>query len=272
MKFSVLMTTYMGERPEFLEKSLLSITKEQTRKPDQVVLVIDGPVSTSLDAVIGRFEKEGLIEIVRLEKNVGQSAASKVGLEYCKYELVARMDSDDISVPERFEEQLKTFNENPELDVVGGWIGEFSESETEIKQYRKVPEKDQDIKKFFRTRNGINNVSVMMKKETLIHSGGYDGKSVNEDYSIYVQMIINDATFYNLQKMLVRVRVGNGMTKRRRNMQIFYDWKKDQKKLLKAKKTTKRCYLFSCFSCFLFVLTPSCLKKLLYKIFLRKKG
>lgn len=238
MNFTVLMTTYAKEKPDNLKKSLESVLVNQTVKPNQMVLVFDGPVSDELKAIAydikENFENEMII--VQLEENMGQSVASKEGLKYCTCELLARMDSDDISECDRFEKEIKVFESNKEIDVVGGWIGEFLEDERLIQCIRKVPENNADINKMFRFRNAVNNVTVMMKLRSVVEAGGYGRKSVNEDYSLFVQMMISGAVFYNLQEVLVRVRTGNGMTMRRKDFNIFRDWKKDQKILLDRKK------------------------------------
>ena len=272
MKFSVLITTYYKEKPDNLRRSLCSIIQEQTVKPDQVVLVLDGPVGEQLEAVVGEYEREYTnFDVVRLQQNMGQSGASEAGLKYCKYELIARMDSDDISEPDRFEKELKIFEENPLIDVVGAWIGEFYDDETKITKIRCVPEMDYEIKKRFRFRNPINNVSVMMKKKTILDAGAYSEKSANEDYSLYVQMFINGAFFYNIPQILVRVRTGNGMTVRRNDMNIFFDWRKDQIKLLKSHNTSIIEYFVSCLGCFFFVVMPYSIKEKIYQLFLRKR-
>lgn len=274
MKFSVLMTTYKLESPENLKRSLESILIEQTVLPNQMVLVFDGPVKKELKKVAEEVKKRfpNEMEIIQLPKNLGQAGASKKGLKYCKYELIARMDSDDISEKNRFEIELKIFEKYPQIDVVGGWIGEFVTCENEITQIREVPKKNREIEKMFRFRNPINNVTVMMKKEAIINAGGYDNKSVNEDYSLYVRILINGGCFYNIQKVLVKVRTGNGMSKRRKDIKIFLDWRKDQKKLLKAGKTNFKDYILSNIGCLGFVLMPYQLKELLYRSVLRRKA
>jgi len=272
MKLSVLMTTYNGEKPDNLSEALYSITVEQTRKPDQVVLVVDGPVREELNNVIKKYEEsEYHVMVVRLPQNVGQGGASKTGLEYCSHEIVARMDSDDISVSTRFETEMAVLEHNSDIDVVGGWIGEFDDDPSQITSIRIVPETDVEIKKYFRIRNAINNVSVMMRKKAIIRAGGYNINSVNEDYSLYVSMLIDGARFYNVQKIMVQVRVGNGMSNRRKQFKIFSDWIVDQNRLLKAKKTNLLIYCYSCLGCLVFVIAPTGLKKMLYKYLLRKK-
>lgn len=273
MRLSVLMTTYYKESPKNLERSLNSVLFEQTVKPDQMVLVMDGPVPEEFLVIANKAASKFVNEmkIIELPENLGQSGASAAGIKECKGELIARMDSDDISDPRRFEKELEIFKKNPSIDIVGAWIGEFIHDENKIEQIRNVPQEHELIEKAFRFRNAVNNVTVMMKKTAIIAAGGYSKKSANEDYSLYIQMLINGARFYNIPEILVKVRTGNGMANRRRNMNIFYDWKKDQKKLLQSKKTSIFSYFISNIGCFVFVIMPFSVKNFLYKVFLRRK-
>lgn len=274
MKFSVLMTTYREELPENLKKSLWSILVNQTVKPDQMVLVFDGPVSEELEEVANGMKRMFVNEmiIVKLKENLGQARASKIGLEYCTNDLLARMDSDDISEVDRFEKELKIFNHYEDIDVVGGWIGEFFYDEMIVSRIRKVPRLNMEISQMFRFRNAINNVTVMMKKESILRVGGYENKSINEDYSLYVKMMIDGSKFYNIQEVLVKVRTGNGMARRRKDINIFFDWRKDQKKLLKAGKTNLLFYIISNLGCLIFVVMPYQIKEIIYNNILRKRN
>ena len=275
MKFSVLMTTYHGEKPEFLEQSLNSVLVDQTVKPDQLVLVLDGPVGEQLEQVVKKFESQFpcVVEVVRCPENQGQSKASAEGMKYVKHDLVARMDSDDISVKDRFEKQLKIYEDNPSLSVVGGWIAEFCLDPNSADSIRQVPEMHDSITKMFKKRMPINNVTAMIKKDAIERAGGYGRDTVNEDYSLYARMWVNGDTFYNAQEVFVMVRTGNGMTARRSDYRIFRDWCKDQKFLRKNKKQSWLTSFISCARVFVFVvLVPSWLKSFIYKKFLRKKS
>ncbi|MCS2794563.1 glycosyltransferase [Bacteroides faecis] len=148
-KFSVLMSVYAREQSTYLEEALRSVF-EQTVPPSEVVLVKDGPLTTELETVIASFaERYKSLKIVALAKNMGLGNALNVGLSACTYRLVARMDSDDLSLPNRFETQLKAFEKDLEVSVVGGWISEFENNPKQIISYRKVPEFDCEIKHFF---------------------------------------------------------------------------------------------------------------------------
>lgn len=273
MKFSVLMTTYIKETADNLEQSLSSILIEQTVIPDQVVLVYDGPVTDELNEVAESFVQKfpNIMEIVRLETNQGQSKASAEGFKYLKYEWFARMDSDDVSVPDRFEKQLAVIEANPEISVVGGFIKEFKEKIGDLESLRIVPERHEDIVKAFKSRTPINNNTAMLRKSAVELAGGYGRDTVNEDYSLYAHMWVEGCKFYNIQEVLVNMRVGNGLVARRGGFRIFKDWCKDQKYLRKNGKHSFLVSFFSCVKCFIFVMSPAWLKKMLYKTILRKK-
>lgn len=272
--FSVLMTTYIDENAENLGASLNSILVDQTVIPSQVVLVLDGPIKEDSRKVVNNYKSgfPDILEVIECEKNRGQSKASAEGLQYVKYELIARMDSDDISVRTRFEKELEVFDRCPEVDVVGGWIEEFKENPGDLSRLREVPQNDPDIKNMFRNRMPVNNVTSMIRKEALLNAGGYGRNTVNEDYSLYCHMWVCGSRFYNLQEVLVHVRVGNGMTARRKDFRIFTDWCKDQRYLYKNRKHSVMTALVSCVKCFGFVIMPNKLKEFVYSHFLRRKG
>ena len=180
--YSVLMSVYYKEKPEYIRMAMDSIWK-QTSKTNDYVLVCDGPLTAGLDAVIKEMEAEHLeLNVIRLEKNSGLGNALNIGIEYCKNELIARMDSDDISRPDRCERQLKILAENPEVDIVSGTVEEFSKSAEEIKASRVLPEKHDDIVKFAKRRNPFNHPCVMYRKSAVEAAGGYQDFYLLEDY------------------------------------------------------------------------------------------
>ena len=273
MKFSVLMTTYAGESAENLDRSLSSIYEQQTLKPNQVVLVLDGFVGINLEEIVSKYNTQypEIFTIVRLLTNIGQGLASQEGIKYCKYDLVARMDSDDISCPERFALQIATFEHMSDVDVVGGWTKEFDSTPEDAISVRRLPETHNEIEKTFRYKNAINNVSVMFRRECLERIGGYTAGRNGEDFRIYAKMLVAGCRFYNIQQVLVCVRIGEKMLIRRGNFNVFKSWVKNQKILLNGKKTNMFHFLISCAACFIFVKTPPKMKKLIYGILLRRK-
>lgn len=267
------MTTYRGETPEFLDASLNSILINQTRIPDQFVLVVDGEIPDTLNAVILKYKEAfpEILEVIYSPVNQGQSKASALGFEYVKYDILARMDSDDLCVSDRFERQLKILSENEDISVVGGWIAEFDTDPESPDSIRAVPETHEAITKMFRKRMPINNMTVMMKKSDVEKAGGYGRTTVNEDYSLYAHMWVSGSVFYNIQDILCKARIGNDMVGRRQDFRIYKDWRKDQKFLRQNGKQSHLGAFVSNVRCFFFVITPKWVKKILYKTVLRKK-
>ena len=270
--FSVLMTTYKGETPGNLDNSLRSILIDQSLIPSQVVVVEDGALTDELESVIVKYETDfkDVLQVIRCKINQGQSKASAEGLKYISNEVFARMDSDDVSTPTRFERQYSYLTNHPEIGVVGGWIAEFDDNPEKPQFVRKVKENHDDIVKEFKRRMPLNNVTVMMRKKDVIEAGGYGRNTVNEDYSLYAHMWVNGTVFHNLQEVLVNVRVGNNMLGRRTDFRIFRDWVKDQLFLAKSRKHNLIESITSCFLCFCFIIIPPNLKSFIYKHFLRK--
>lgn len=216
MKFSVLMSIYKKEEPKYFNRAMQSIWDEQTVKPDEIVLVQDGPLTDGLYEAIEEWKvKIGEpFKTVPLDKNVGLGEALNAGIKHCTYELIARMDTDDISLPNRFEKQLKTFEEK-HIDVCSAFISEFGDDENEIISYRKLPENHEEIVKYSKTRSPLNHAVAMFKKSVVEKAGGYKHMLWMEDYYLWVRMIINGAKLYNLQDTLLNVRAGNSMLVRR---------------------------------------------------------
>lgn len=232
MEFSVLMTVYVKETPEHFRLAMDSIIN-QTVKPSEIVLVRDGLVTDELQACIDEYlAKEENITYIPLEVNSGSGNASRVGVEKAKHEIIARMDSDDISVPNRFELQLKAFENNPEIDVVGGTIAEFIDDVSNVICVRETALDDKEIKEYMKSRSAINNVSAMFKKSAIIKAGNYIELHFVEDYYMWCRMLACGCNFMNLPETLVYVRVGKDMYSRRGGYSYF----KSLKELEKYKK------------------------------------
>ena len=214
--YSVLMSVYVKEKAEYLKQAMESIWN-QTVPTDDFVLVCDGPLNAELDAVIENMQAAHpeTLHVVRLEKNGGLGNALNIGIKECKNELVARMDSDDISRPDRCEKQLAVFQTHPEVSVVSGIVEEFTGS-TEIIEARRVPPETQDeILQFAKKRNPFNHPCVMYKRSAVETAGGYLDFYLLEDYYLWIRMLQNGAIGYNLQKPLLWMRAGSEMYKRR---------------------------------------------------------
>ncbi|CRZ34502.1 glycosyltransferase [Herbinix hemicellulosilytica] len=172
LKYSVLMSIYKKEKPEYFIQSIESMIN-QTLRPDEIVIVKDGELTKDLENIIEHYiyKYPGLFNIVPLKENVGLGKALDEGLKYCKNELVARMDTDDISLPERCEIQVKEFIKNPKLSIVGTMIDEFYDDPKNVISSRIVPTSNYEIHKFIKRRSPFNHPTVMFKKSDVIRCG-----------------------------------------------------------------------------------------------------
>lgn len=216
-KFSVLISVYENDSPEYFNEALCSIWDEQTLKPDEIVLVQDGPVTAELEAVIVNWAKkiENKLVLVRLDKNVGLGKALNKGLQHCSYDYVARMDSDDISLPQRFSAQMEFLKQHPEIDVLGAWIDEYDQTMKNRLFSRTTPLNQENIKKEGLRKNPINHVSVFFKKNAVLGVGGYPEQKKAQDYCLWALMLVRGYTFANIPLVLVNVRTGDDFWKRR---------------------------------------------------------
>lgn len=214
-KFSVLLSVYSRERAEYMREALRSVF-QQTSPPDEVILVKDGPLNEELDAVVEEFSRHyTMFKVVPLPYNVGLGMALNEGLKHCSYELVARMDTDDICVDNRFELQLQVFAQNPELSIVGGWIDEFEDDQSIIISSRHLPQYDNELKVLFKSKSPLNHMTVMFRKNKVLEAGGYQHFYLLEDYWLWARMVACGAILYNVQQKLVNVRGGAAMAARR---------------------------------------------------------
>lgn len=228
--YSVLLSVYCKEKPNFLAQSLDSMFN-QSVAPEEVVIVEDGPLTEGLYSVLNKYSEmypDSFKRVVN-QTNMGLGKALNRGLAVCKNELIARMDTDDISKPERCEKQLQMFLENPDLDVVGTNIAEFIDNSQVVCSVREVPSAHEEICEFLKKRCPFNHMTVMFKKASVISAGGYLDWHFNEDYYLWVRMFLNGSRFANINENLVSVRVGKDMFARRGG----YKYYKSEKNLFK---------------------------------------
>ena len=271
-KFSVLLSVYHKEKPEFFESSLESLYN-QTVKADEWVIVKDGPIPDGLQAVIDKYKAMPDVNIkeVALEENRGLGVALSIGIKECSNELVARMDSDDISVPERFEWQLAEFEKNPDLDICGGQIIEFEEDPSKPIAERKVPLTHKEIVKFKKTRSAFNHVTVMYKKSKVLSAGNYRSVPLMEDYVLWVYMILNGAVCMNIDKYLCRVRTDRNMIARRGGLSYFKKYRHGRKIIYKTGFISYWQYFKTNFIQFFVCIMPGWMRKFVFFHFIHKK-
>lgn len=272
MKFSVLMSVYKNDSPEFLKLALESIYEKQTRKPDEIVVVFDGKLTEELYNVLNEFkkDKEKFVYYYPQEINRGLGEALRIGSEKCSGDYIFRMDSDDISVPKRFEKQIAYIEKHPEIDVLGGNIAEFNYSLDEGMRLRVCPEKHDNIVKMSKKRNPMNHVTVCIKKSSLEKCGGYETCLFVEDYYLWLKMIAKGFNLANMNETLVYVRVGNGFNSRRSSKVLVRSWRKLQKFMFESKMINITEALANMVYIVGFVFCPVIIKKSIYDKVLRK--
>ena len=220
-RFSVCMSVYKNDKPADFLTAVRSIYN-QTVAPNEVVLVIDGPVGDELKEAIATLQAEiAVLNVIRLSTNQGHAIARQAALMAAKNELVAVMDADDIAVPNRFEKQLKVFDEYSEVSVVGGLINEFIGTPENVVGTRIVPEQDAVIKAYLKSRCPMNQQTVMFRKKDIEAVGGYKHWYCEEDYYLWIRLALAGYQFYNIQENLVDVRVGEEMYQRRGGWRYF---------------------------------------------------
>ncbi len=234
-KYSVLMSVYYKENPLWLRDSIESIMN-QTVKCDEFVLVEDGKLTDELYEVIDSFQKKypKLFNVVKIKQNGGLGPALRKGIENCKNELIARMDSDDISKPDRCEKLLKVFENDESYECVGSFEAEFETSIDEVVAIHKVPETDKEIAKFMRRRCALLHPTVMYRKSSVLRAGNYRDVHLYEDYDLFMRMVCEyNAKSYNIQDALYYIRINSDFYKRRggfKYMKTVIKFKNDQRR------------------------------------------
>ena len=218
MNYSVLMSVYHKEQPEFLRASINSILA-QTVLPTQIVIVCDGKLTEELYEVLHTFDGENssLFQMVQLAEQSGLGNALNEGMKHCSCEIIARMDSDDISCPDRMEKELSLIREK-QADIVSGSVMEFETDPKEAGKIRKLPKTQEEILRFAKRRNPFNHPCVMYKKEAVLAAGGYQPFEGFEDYYLWLRMLKSGAIGYNTEQVLLYMRT-KGMYKRRGGLQ-----------------------------------------------------
>ena len=269
LQFSVLLSLYYKESPTALYQSLVSIFK-QTLLPDEIVLVKDGPLTNELENVLEEFLcKFSILKIVSLSQNQGLGRALNEGLKYCTYDLIARMDTDDVAKPDRFEKQLIVFERNSNIDVCSAWIDEFESDISNIIPTRKVPERHWEIFHFAQSRCPVNHPVVMFKKSAIVAVGGYKHFPLFEDYYLWVRLLMNGANFYNIQESLLFFRASTGMFKRRGGWRYALDEVRFQRCILKMGFISQLRFAINVLTRFPIRIAPNSLRGFIYKKSLR---
>lgn len=268
--FSVLLSLYIKEQPSYLKQSLDSLFS-QSLLPSEIVLIKDGPLTVELDTIVSDYERRyPILKVIALAQNQGLGRALNEGLKHCSYDLVARMDTDDIAKPSRFEKQVRVFDEHPEIDICSAWIDEFEGDLTHIISTRKLPETHNEIARYAQVRCPINHPVVMFRKKAVLEAGGYQHFPLFEDYYLWIRMLVNGAKFYNIQESLLYFRFSPAMFKRRGGWKYAMDELHFQSLLRQKKFISWSTYIKNVVIRLVTRLMPNRLRAFVYKKMLRK--
>lgn len=269
--FSVLMSLYIKEKAEYFDECMQSILN-QTVMPSEIVIVYDGPISIELKQTVEKYIKKypALIKIINNEKNKGLGLALADGVPACKYELIARMDTDDIARKDRFEKQLKCFMNDPELDICGSHIIEFEGTIDNVLAKRKVPLTHDAIAEYQKQRSAFNHMTVMYKKSMVLRAGNYEDCPLMEDDMLWIRMLIAGAKCQNIDDCLVYARTGYAMIERRGGWAYFKKYLNGRRKIYKTKYITKYDYLKTVYIQFFVALLPRKIRRVIFINLLRK--
>lgn len=269
MGFSVLMSVYKKEKAEYLRQALDSVI-HQTLPPDEIVLMEDGPLTQELYQVIEQkqIEYPGL-RTYQFEENVQLGRALAKGVELCRYDLIARMDTDDISVPERFEKQYRYMQEHVEVIACGGWMEEFDDEGTYTK-VKQMPEQDDEIRKYAKYRNPLNHMTVMMRRDPVLQAGNYRHYPYLEDYDLWNRMLTESGELYNIPEILVKMRNNDSVYERRGGFSYFRQYSLLRKQQRRMGLLNWWEYLVAYLLTMVMTLQPTFLRKEIYRRLLRR--
>jgi glycosyltransferase involved in cell wall biosynthesis len=272
LKLSVLLPVYIKDDHRFLRRAIESITIQQTRIPNEVVIVKDGPISPDCNDVVQHFQANGHCEIAVVinERNLGLGVALQNGLLKCRYDVIVRMDADDIAIPNRCQRQIDLLTAN-NCSVVGSAIAEFDNDESIITGYRRLPVSHEEIAKYSKWRNPINHPSVAFFKNDVIAVGGYQDMKLFEDYYLWLRMLKAGMMFKNTEEVLLKMRAGPSQNARRSG---FGYAGKEIKFLFKSAKLgliSKKCALLNCFVKMPIRILPIPILSIIYRNMLRQR-
>lgn len=270
MKFSVLMSLYDKERPEYLDQALKSIIVNQELKPNEIVLVFDGPINNKLNNIvekyIGIFNK---FKVVKLERNIGLGLALKEGLKECSNNLIFRMDTDDISHENRFKKQVEFFKNNPDIKILGTNAIDFDSNIENQVNKRVFPKENKEIQIFSKRRCPFLHPTVAFYKDVVLEVESYRDLLFFEDYDLFLR-ILRRYQGYNLQENLLYFRSNENVFKRRGGFNYLKLEYKALKKFKEENLMSKYYFFTNLLIRIGFRVCGNNLRSSLYKIILRK--
>lgn len=263
------MSVYYKENPEWFDQSILSVLNN-TLIPDEIVIVKDGLLTNELENIISKYKGNPKFQIVGYEDNRGLGKALNFGIEHCHNELIARMDTDDISMADRFAKQINCFKQNPNIAIVGSNITEFFENPDNEIAVKVVPENNNEIRKYIKKRSPFNHPSVMFKKSAVINVGSYIDLFRLEDYYLWYRLIKNNYNGYNIQESLLKMRTPSDFYKRRGGFKAFKSRMTINKIMLSDSYINFFEFLYVFFINFINAIMPNFIRSLVFKKILRK--
>lgn len=271
MKFTVLMSVYVKDDFNYLNLAIDSIYNSQILKPNQVVIVCDGPLSDMHYEILNFWRNKHplIFDILYLPSNLGLSFALNYGIQFCKYEYVARMDSDDISHPNRFLLQIDFLKNNSDVMILGTLMYEFENNINNIISKRNTPEYDYDIKSKFKYFCPISHPTVVFNKNIVLKYGGYKNLFLKEDLDLWLRLLYNGVKFHNLQHYLFYFRFTNYTYFKRGGIKYALS----EIKLINYRYQIRLNNLFETILLYIIIiplrLSPYIIRKLFYKFILR---
>lgn len=270
-KFSVLMSLYIKEKIEYFDECMKSLLN-QTVLPSEIVIIFDGPLSPGMYSKVDDYCKAnpGLIKLIKNKENKGLGLALADGVPECSFELIARMDTDDIAREDRFEKQLQEFIKDPDLDICGSNIAEFDEYPDIIIAKRSVPVSDSEIKRYQRRRDAFNHMTVMYKKTAVLSAGGYQDCPLMEDSLLWARMIMNGVKCINIPDTLVYARIGKDMFERRGGFNYFLKYCRGRKAIKDTGFISFRDYILTIMVQLIICLLPNRMRGFVFKNLLHR--
>jgi glycosyltransferase involved in cell wall biosynthesis len=270
--FSLLMSVWQRDRPDLLRRAFSSSVSDQERRPDEVVLVQDGPVPADLAACLDELVESSPVPVrlVRLERNLGLGRALEAGLAACRHEVVARMDADDISLPERFAVQLPEIEAG--ADLVGSALLEIGADERDVVGKRTPPTAPETIARAARLHDPINHPTVVYRRSAVAAAGGYEHVPLLEDYWLFARMIQRGARVVNVPEPLVLYRVGEGAYRRRGGMALLVAELRLQLLFVRSGFTTPAQFARNVAIRCSYRLVPAAVRKPLYRLLVADRG
>ena len=261
--FSVLISLYHKEKPEYLREALDSIFN-QTILPNEIVLVKDGPLTPKLDAILNEYDaRYPVFKFVINESNLGLGRALAKGIEACTYEYVLRMDTDDVIPSDRFEKEIVALDKG--YDVVSCWSQLYEGDINNVIAIKTRPEHHDDIVKLAHKRSPICHAGCAYRKSSVIKAGNYEHHLYYEDYDLWVRMILSGCKFYNIQEVLYYVRTSMDMVRRRGGVSYAINEFKNFKRFKKIGFYTTRDLIVNTITHFIVRIIPSCIRGFVMK-------